>query len=196
MENNDLNKALRGGPIYYSKPSSYINSFYLYDVTSPEDYTDWFDIIRGCTENDVVKIHINSPGGNLFAAIQLMRVLAETQATVICSVEGECMSAATMIFLQADILEVSDHCMFMFHNYSGGTFGKGGEMLDQLNYEREWSETLLREVYADFLSTEEIDSILNNKDIWMTGKEVVKRIEQKAEKLEMRLAEEDKEEKE
>jgi len=38
-------------------------------------------------------------GGNLDTAIQFIRVLGETQAEVITSVEGSCMSAATMIFL-------------------------------------------------------------------------------------------------
>jgi hypothetical protein len=64
----------------------------------------------------------------------------------------------------------------MFHNYSGGTFGKGGEMIDQLQHERKWSEGLLTEVYKDFLTKEEIKSMLNNKDIWMDGQEVIKRI--------------------
>lgn len=86
------------------------------------------------------------------------------------------MSAATMIFLCADGFEVSEHSMFMFHNYSGGTIGKGGEMYDNIMHERKWSEKLLRGVYTDFLTSDEIESILNNKDIWMDGEEVVKRL--------------------
>ena len=73
--------------------------------------------------------------------------------------------------------------MFMFHNYSGGAFGKGGEMIDQLIHERKWSERLLNEIYKDFLTEDEIKSILDNKDIWMDGEEVVKRIEDKMKKL-------------
>lgn len=73
-----------------------------------------------------------------------------------------------------------DHSMFMFHNYSGGTIGKGGEMLDQLQHERAWSEKLLRSVYEDFLTEAEIQSMLNNKDLWMDGIEVMKRLKKKA----------------
>ena len=197
MKNNeklDLSKALLGGPSFYSRPSSYLHSFYLYSIGNPEEYTDWLDTIRNCTENDIIKIHINSPGGDLLATIQLIRALQETAASVICSVEGQCMSAATLIFLQADVVEVSDHSMFMFHNYSGGTFGKGGEMMDQLKYEAAWSEKMFRNIYEDFLTEEEIDSMLNNKDIWMTGEEVIQRINQKAEKLQLKLNEEVEEE--
>ena len=187
----DLTKALLGGPSFYSRPSSYLHSFYLYSIGEAEQYTDWLDTIRNCSETDVVKIHINSPGGDLLTTIQLVRALQETMATVICSVEGQCMSAATLIFLQADMVEISDHSMFMFHNYSGGTIGKGGEMYDNIVYERKWSEQLFRDVYKDFLTEEEISSMLDNKDIWMNSEEVTNRIKQKAEKLNMELQEEE-----
>jgi ATP-dependent protease ClpP protease subunit len=92
------------------------------------------------------------------------------------------MSAATMIFLAANMFEISDHCFFMFHNYSGGTFGKGGEMYDHIVSERKWSDKLVNKVYSDFLTPEEIKSILDNKDIWMDGEEVKVRLEKQIEK--------------
>jgi hypothetical protein len=101
------------------------------------------------------------------------------------------MSAATMIFLSADQFEVSEHSMFMFHNYSGGVMGKGGEMLDQLQHERIWSEKLLRNIYQDFLNEEEIGSMLNNRDLWMDGEEVVKRLEGKKAAMEAKQQAED-----
>ena len=165
---------------FVGRPIGHVHEFYLSgEIISADNYTEWFDTIRHAGESDVVKIYINSPGGDLFTAIQFMRVLAETEATVIASVEGACMSAATMIFLCAEQFEVTPHSMFMFHNYSGGTFGKGGEMIDQLQHERKWSEGLLREVYADFLSEDEITSILDNRDIWLDGKEILARLTNK-----------------
>jgi len=94
------------------------------------------------------------------------------------------MSAATMVFLCADKFEVTPHSVFMFHNYSGGTIGKGGEMIDQLQHERKWSERLMREIYSGFLTQEEIKSMLDNKDFWMDGEEVVKRLSDKIESAE------------
>ena len=89
------------------------------------------------------------------------------------------MSAATMIFMCADSFEVTPHSVFMFHNYSGGAIGKGGEMIDQLLHERKWSEKLMKDIYRGFLTDTEIKSMLDNKDIWMDGEEVVKRINAK-----------------
>jgi ATP-dependent protease ClpP protease subunit len=162
-----------------------IHEFYLSgEIESPENYISWFDTIRYASENDVIKININSGGGDVYTSIQFMRVLQETAASIVISVEGLCASAATMIMLCGESFEISDHSTFMIHNYSGGAVGKGGEMLDQLSHERKWSEKLLREVYKDFLTDEEIKSVLDNKDIWMDGDEVIKRLKFRQEKLE------------
>lgn len=177
---------------FVSRAAVNIHEFYLCgNIDSADEYIEWFDTIRHSGPTDVIRIIINSYGGDLFTAIQFLRVLTETDATVIVSVEGACMSAATMIFLAADQFEVSEHSMFMFHNYSGGVVGKGGEMLDQLQHERVWSEKLLRDIYIDFLTEDEIRLMLNNKDLWMDGEEVVKRLEGKKAKMEAEKAAEE-----
>jgi ATP-dependent protease ClpP protease subunit len=161
----------------YSKQVAQLHEFYLSGpVLDPEEYIDWFDTIRNANSSDTIRIYINSPGGDLYTTLQFLRVLADTEANVITSVEGACMSAATMIFLHGHSHEVTPHSLFMFHNYSAGTFGKGGEMYDQLQFERQWSEHFMREVYRDFLTPEEIQSMLHNKDIWMTSEQVVERL--------------------
>lgn len=179
----------------FNKQLINIHEFYLSgEIESADEYIQWFDTIRHAGENDVVKIYINSPGGDMFTAIQFMRTLSETAATVVMSVEGICASAATMIMLCGESFEISDHSMFMIHNYSGGTLGKGGEMLDQLQHERKWSERLLREVYKDFLSEAEITAVLDNKDIWMDGQEVAARLKERQAKIEAAEKEEESEE--
>lgn len=176
------------------RPAVNIHELYLSGaIKAPEEYVEWYDLIRNATAQDIIKIYINSYGGDLFAAIQFLRVLRETPASTIVSIEGACMSAATIPFLCADQVEVSPHSMFMFHNYSGGTIGKGGEMFEQLKHEREWSAKLLKDVYAHFLTDGEIDDMLNNKDIWMDGEEVCVRLEKRMEILEAEAEAEEKE---
>jgi ATP-dependent Clp protease, protease subunit len=190
-------KSVKQDERIFTKQLINIHEFYLSgDIESSEEYIQWFDIIRHSGENDVIKIYINSGGGDVFTAIQFMRALNETSATVVMSVEGLCASAATMILLCGETFEISEHSMFMFHNYSSGAHGKGGEMYDQLQHERKWSEKLLREVYKDFLTESEITSLLDNKDIWMDGEEVIKRLESRQRKLEAEEAKKEKEEKE
>lgn len=181
MKSNILDPKLFQSDKYsnnFTKPVAHVHEFYLSGpIQDAEEYIEWFDIIRNASQTDTIRIYINSPGGDLFTTLQFLRVMSDTQATVVCSVEGACMSAATMIFLHGHSQEVTPHSLFMFHNYSAGTFGKGGEMYDQLQFERTWSENFMTEVYSDFLTTEEISSMLHNKDIWMGSEEVVKRLQ-------------------
>ena len=169
---------------FTDKAIAHLHEYYLVgEIEEASKYTEWFNQIRHYPENDFVKIYINSCGGDLWSAIQFMRVIRECKAPVMVSVEGACMSAATIVFLMADEYEISAHSMFMFHNYSGGTIGKGGEMIDQIKHERKWSEGLLTEIYSDFLNPDEIRSILDNKDIWMGGEEVVNRLNKRKKAL-------------
>lgn len=162
----------------FNKSTGRLYEYYLSgEIEEPQEYIEWFDTIRNATSADTVRIYINSGGGDLYTTLQFLRVMGETEATIVTSVEGACMSAATMIFLHGHQQEVTPHSLFMFHNYSAGVFGKGGEMFDQLQFERTWSENFLREVYHDFLTPEEIKSMLDNKDIWMTSQQVLERID-------------------
>lgn len=167
-------------PKFFQQPVATAVTFYLCGEIKPaEEYVEWFQILRAAGENDIIYIRINSEGGDLFSAMQLVRAIQESNANIVCTVEGICMSAATLIFLSGDRYELSDHTMFMFHNYSSGTIGKGGEMYDQITHFRSWSEKLFTSFYKDFLTPEEIKSMLDNKDIWLDAEEVAKRLEKR-----------------
>lgn len=147
------------------------------EIEDPECYIDMFDIARHARHTDTLKFYLNSCGGNLFTAIQFLRVLMETEAHVIVSIEGAAMSAATLLFLAADSVEITPYSSIMFHDYSGGMWGKGGDMNRQMIHERKWSETLFKEIYEDFLTSTEIDSMLDGKELWMDSDEVLRRME-------------------
>ncbi len=173
-----------------AKPRGSIYEFYISGtIHSPENYVEVFDTIRHAGDNDVVKLYINTYGGDMFSAIQFMSVLAETDALVIASVEGACMSAGTLLFLSADRIEVTPHSMFMFHNYSGGAIGKGNEIYSRITHEKKWSERLMHEAYRGFLTFEEVEQLLAGKDIWMDSDEVVSRMENLIKLREAELAE-------
>lgn len=195
MRNNQFDPKLQQAPANgFSKPIALVHEFYLTgEIEDAEKYLEWFDVIRNASPADTVKLYINSPGGDLFTTLQFLRVMADTEATVVTSVEGACMSAATMIFLHGHIHEVTPHSLFMFHDYSSGTFGKGGEQYDQIQFERQWSRKFMSEVYADFLTPAEIESMMHNKDIWMDHEEVLKRLDamQKKHKSEAEAAAEE-----
>lgn len=168
---------------FFSKSYGSVHTFYLSGgITAPENYIDVIDAIRNASNNDVIQIVINSGGGDLMTGLQLREAMIKSQAHIQCIVEGQCASAATMIFLAGHELIASEFSLFMFHNYSGGTFGKGGEMHEQISFERRWSIQLMQNIYKEFLTKSEINAMLDGKDFWMTGNEVMDRIQQVHEK--------------
>lgn len=170
--------------LFTGKPIGLMHKVYICGpIKDPDEYLDTFEVIRNASEQDVIYIHINSEGGNLFTAIQFLRVLGETRGTVIASVEGMCMSAATIIFMAAKHHEITNHSVFMFHNYSNKVEGKGHELFDHIVHVREWGEKLLRDVYNHFLTEDEIKIILDGKDLYMTSLQVVGRLKKRTRAL-------------
>jgi len=102
--------------------------------------------------------------------------LFETRATTVASIEGMCSSAATMIFLACQHHEVTVFSIFMIHNFSATVGGKGHELYDNAMHTKGWSEDLMNKIYKDFLSPEEITSVLNGKDLYLAGDQVNSRI--------------------
>jgi len=188
-KNNNLIDMLKGGP-----PDSFtadygcMREYYLSDeIGSPSEYIDWFHEIRNCRKTDAITIHLNCPGGNLFTTIQFLQALSETEAHIIVSVEGACMSAATLIFLAADEYMITNHSMFLFHNYSAGTVGKGGEMYHGMVHERKWSTALFQDMYTGFLTPDEIIDMTNDKDIWLDSNEVIERLEKRGKMMQKKI---------
>lgn len=179
MEEEEYMSSSRNA-MFVGKPLGQIHKLYISGaIRQPEEYIDMFEVIRNAGEQDMIYLHINSEGGSLFTAIQFLRVLGETKAMVVASVEGLCMSAATIIFMAAKNHEITNHSMFMFHNYSNKVEGKGGELFDHIVHARTWGEKLLRDVYASFLTEAEIQIILDGKDLYMTSEEVAQRLEKR-----------------
>ena len=112
-----------------------------------------------------------------------MRSMAESPATVVASVEGMCMSAATLLFLSADVCEISEHSHFMFHTYSSGNWGKGSEQLAGVMADDKWARHLFNTTYKGFLEPKEIKELCEGKDFWMNPAEVNKRLEARNKKF-------------
>jgi len=179
--NIDLEEIIKvkqnGNRLFASKPMATFHEFYLTGrIEEADEYISVFDMIRHASEEDVVKIYVNSPGGDLFTALQFGRAMGDSDATIIVSVEGQCCSAATIIALAADMVELSNHCVWMCHNYSSGMIGKGHELHSQAEFERDWSIKLMKDIYDGFLSESEIQRMLNGADIWMGTDGVMERL--------------------
>lgn len=162
----------------YHKPYGFIHTFYVVGEIGPaSNYIEWFEILSSMGENDIGVFRVNSPGGDADTIIQLISSIQKSEAKIAVMVEGQAASAATFLLMVADVVEMSRHSTVMLHNYSGGLFGKGGELFDRVTYERKWSENLLRDMYTGFLTESEMVALLDGRDMWFDCDETLSRIE-------------------
>lgn len=168
--NEDKDELIENKPFTYFEQAvvNKVHHYYLSEaIGEPNDYIELVHRIKTCGPHEVIHLHLNTPGGRLDTGVQLINAMQTSEAHVICSLESEAHSLGTLIFLAADEFIVHDNCMMMFHNYSGGMWGKGNEQVAQLAATIKWFESLARRIYLPFLSEEELEKILHGEDLWL-----------------------------
>lgn len=153
-----------------------IKHFYLTEhIETPSVYNEFCHELKDLNEGDMVHLHINNGGGVIDSAVMISEAVQQCKATVIACLTGTVASAATMIALRCDDIQVAPFTQFMIHNYSGGVQGKGKEAKDQMDFVNAEIANTFREIYKDFLTEEEIDDVIDDHDIWMGRNEVLER---------------------
>lgn len=156
------------------------NTTYIYftdDIQSPAIYNEAVHKLLTAEEGSEVILMINSGGGDVESAIMLVDAVRRSAANVTSFVTGFAASAATILALSADELEVVDHTPFMIHNYSGGLGGKGHELKARQEFMDKALNDAFTEFYSAFLTKEEMEEVIDGKDMWMGPDEVRERWE-------------------
>ena len=161
-----------------------IQHFYLSKpIGEPEQFIDMIHKIQTASAEDVIYLHLNTPGGNLATGVQLVNALRSTQAHTIAALESEAHSLGTLIFLAADEFVVHDNVMMMFHNFSGITIGKGNEQQAYLEASIRWFNDLAKTLYIPFLTEDEFDRILRGEDLYFHSDEIRTRLDKLVEAI-------------
>lgn len=161
------------------KQAIQVNLYHFYIITEidqPEAYLDLINVLKTAEAHDTVFIYLNTPGGSLSTAVQIIGAIRQCAGTVVTCLEGEVCSAGTMIFLSGHRHIISPHSTFMIHNYSHWFGGKGNEVVSYIKYQEQYFRKLARDVYSGFLTDEEIDAVFDGKDFWMDSDEVLRRL--------------------
>jgi len=145
------------------------------DIREPSYYRDAFHVLRTASEQDLVRININSPGGMLSSAIAYRNAIKECNCPVIAIIEGECHSAASMIALSCDDIEVKDFTSSLVHQASFGSMGTSSNIQAHVDFTAKQTQKFIREVYEIYLSPTEIDEVLRGREIWLDDEEMRER---------------------
>lgn len=174
-------------PIFESSIVSRKYDIYITgEIKAPNVYLDVFDKIRNAAPNDLIRIIINSGGGDFYTAMQLVGCLEQTQAHTIGIIDGECHSAASFIFLQCREFEVPEYASMLCHYYTTGHSGKGHEIKSWQNYFEPFIADLFTNIYQDFCTPKEIEDMINGKDLWLRGTEIIERLNNKVKEADKR----------
>lgn len=161
-----------------------IQHYYLSGpIEEPHRYVDMVQKIQCATAEEIIYIHLNTPGGQLDTGVQIINAMQSSNAHIIVSIEANCHSLGTLIFLAADEFIVHDNCLMMIHNFSGGVFGKGNEQQSQLAAQIKWFNALASNLYVPFLSKAEFDRVVKGEDIWLQSDEIRERLQKMVKEL-------------
>lgn len=107
-------------------------TLYLYDMIVSDSY--WggisaMDFIKALLALDAQTIHlrINSPGGDVFAAVAMSQAMKEHPSKIIAHIDGQAASAATFLVMAADQSIIASSGLFMIHKSSTIAFGNADE---------------------------------------------------------------------
>ena len=163
----------------YVKSTDQLDVYINTSIDEPSYYSEICYILSTLTKEETVNFHINTPGGILDSAFQLVDAIKGCRATTVAKLTGTVASAGTIIALSCDKLIVAEHTSFMIHNYSTNAYGKGNELKARQEHIDKSTNDAFKEFYSGFLTDKEVKEVINGKDIWLTADEVRMRWQRK-----------------
>lgn len=90
-----------------------------------------------------VTVFINSPGGDCFAASEIYTALKEHKGRITVKINGIAASAASVIAMAGDMVEMSPTSMQMIHNPSMLLYGEASELEQGIEFLNEVKESII-----------------------------------------------------
>lgn len=150
------------------------------DVTQ---FADAIEVLSEANENDLVVLHLSTPGGSVDATDSFLHYWHECRARKIIIASGGVHSAGSMILLAADEFQLSENFNCLIHIGSFGAGGKTSDVASQVAFEVPFMTKLMRRVYEGFLTDVELDQLVAGKDFWFDNEEFLERVKIRAEIL-------------
>lgn len=126
-----------------------------YITATPKSKTDVsaeiiMNQLDGVNKGDSLEININSYGGEVFEAVAISNLIANSPASKVFNVLGVCASAATILFSATDTVNISKGAMVMYHKPAVDVSGdatqlrKTAKLLDKIEKDNVLANLTLR----------------------------------------------------
>lgn len=118
-------------------------------------------------KGDKLIININSLGGDVNHGLSIHDLLAQNAAHKTVRINGMTASAATVIAMAGDVIEMSDNALFLVHRASTIVWGNAEEMQSMID-DLKKIDNLLAKIYSK-KTGKSIDAVLAQMDKNVTG---------------------------
>lgn len=144
--------------------------------------TWWGDVVTPALFKDELKqydgkdltIWINSPGGDVFAASVIYTAIRERRGNTKVKIDGMAASAASVIAMAGDTIEMSPTSILMVHNPITGIWGDENDMKHVIKVLKEVKETIINAYEMKTKLSREKLSALMDAETWMNAHEAVR----------------------
>lgn len=164
--------------------TSFVYNIYLFGaIVDPNQFIGAIEVLNRATEDDVVFVHLQTPGGSIDATDTFLSAMRGCEADVIVRASGGVHSAGTIILMNAPSFQLSRNFNALIHNGSTGAGGKFSDFKAMAKAAESQMEDVLRQTYEGFLSPKELDDLIGGKDYWLDGKQFSERFNKRQEFL-------------
>ena len=181
MEEYEIEKS----PSIFATPSHGVH--YSVNVSqvfgSPFNFDEVIHLLTVATPEDVIHFNINSNGGDFYSLVALRNAIRQTEAQVYMNLLGMAASAGSALFLEsADGYTIHEDSCMMIHSMQCGTgYTDANTIATRAEHNKKINERFVRNTYKDFLTGDEIESVLDGKEIYLEDYEIRERLQQREE---------------
>ena len=130
-------------------------------------------LLRGAPDAKTIVVRLNSAGGNAFDGVAIMNALKDHPARVTVKVDGIAASAAALITLGADTVEIGDGAFMMVHNVTAAAFGNADDMRDMAKTMGKVNAELVDTIAKRCRKPVDVVRGWLDAETWFTGDEAV-----------------------
>jgi len=134
--------------------------------------------LRRAGSEDKLEIRINSGGGFVNEGKQFYNLMLEKfHKRTVTYLDNHGYSMGALLFCMGDKRVIYPYSDLMFHNYSSGVGGKGGEIISRIEHTDAHIKAFFRKIIVEpgFLTDTEFEKMLIGQDFWMGSKELCER---------------------
>ena len=148
------------------------NKIYIVgEIGDPTLYNGLILALDHCSEGSV-DMYITSPGGNVITMYELADAIKHSPCKVDMHVRGLAASAAAVIAISGNSLEMEEGSLLMFHNISMGDYASLNHIQQRANAFEKSMREYLEANGSHVLTGKDINDIFEGKEVWITKKDL------------------------